>query len=315
MTGGIGKTGIGKDAQLTVVICTYNRCQLLVDCLASVACQNLDNIEVLVIDNNRSDGTFQVVADTNERKQSIRYVFEDKQGLSHARNRGWLEAAGDIIAYIDDDAVAAPDWCERIVAAFSSVSPEPAAVGGPIYPLLRSAPPWWFVPELETRTWGEQAQFLEPSAALYGFSGSNMTFKRQVLADAGGFNPEYGMQGHVARMGEESELFARLFRDGARLWYDPAIRVSHHVPSSQLRLSGRIRRAFLSGSARQSMTGARMPFSHVRREAVGLLRMMTAFYRSNIGFSYFLVSTMDAIANRSGYLLTGLGKAVYGKPK
>jgi glycosyltransferase involved in cell wall biosynthesis len=304
--GNCRETKVGSGATVTVVICTYNRCHLLADCLASMACQGLDGIEVLVIDNNSSDETARVVADVIKLNPSIRYVFEEREGLSYARNRGWLEARGAIVAYIDDDARAAPDWCEKIVSAFSTCTPEPAAVGGPIFPFVCRAAPWWYVPELETRTWGAEAHFLESTAASYGFSGSNMAFKKQSLQDVGGFDPEYGMQGGETRMGEETELFTRLFRVGALLWYDPAIRVSHLVPSSQLSLSGRIKRAFMSGCARQSMAYRRITIRDVCREASGLVRMMMTFYRAKIGFSYFLVSTMDAIANRSGYLLTGL---------
>ncbi len=199
--------------QLSIVVCTYNRATLLADCLQSLVDQTLppDKFEVILVDNNSSDGTADLVRAWQEKYPFIHYVHENKQGLSHARNAGWQGASGEFVAFADDDIQADPNWAERILAAFNNVDPQPAAVGGMITPRLEKNPPWWFSPKLEMRTWGESPGFLDTPTAHYGFSGANMAFPKKLLSLYGGFNPEYGMCGDRVWLGEETELFMRIY--------------------------------------------------------------------------------------------------------
>lgn len=132
--------------RLSIVVCTYNRADLLVDCLESLVNQDVDpeSYEVIIVNNNSTDKTLEVVDRFAKKYPNIRTVQELNQGLSHARNRGWREARGKYVAYIDDDAKASPDWCKRILNTFSTVTPTPAAVGGQIFPYYETLPPAWF---------------------------------------------------------------------------------------------------------------------------------------------------------------------------
>ena len=156
-------------------------------------------------------------------------------------------ARGEFVAFLDDDARAEPDWCERIVAAFRNVQPKPVSVGGKILPLYDTPLPGWFPREIEVRSWGEEPGFLDQTKSRYGFSGSNMSFPRNVLARYDGFCTELGMQGRTLRMGEDSDLFNRIQEHEPLFWYDPRLIVHHLVPRRNLTLRYRLARAYASG--------------------------------------------------------------------
>ena len=123
---------------VSVVICTYNRCDLLPPALESVVEQSAAGVgyEVIVVDNNSTDGTRRVVEAMIARRghANLRYVFEGEQGLSHARNAGVRAARARVVAFTDDDVRAAPDWVASIKRAFDE-HPEAAYVGGKVLPL------------------------------------------------------------------------------------------------------------------------------------------------------------------------------------
>lgn len=237
--------------KLSVVVCTFNRKDLLVEALVSLCCQDLaaTDHEVIVVDNASTDQTEAVASRFVNASPNFRYVKEPQQGLSHARNRGWREARGEYVAFLDDDAKASPDWCSRILRAFAEVSPRPVAVGGVILPWYETSPPKWFSDDFEMRTWGKEAAFLRPPVSRFGFAGSNMAFPRAVLEAYGGFDARFGMSGKKVFFGEESDLFFRIHENAPRFWFDPEIKVFHWVPVRNMTVSYRLRRSFQAGRA------------------------------------------------------------------
>ena len=205
--------------------------------------------EIIVVNNNSTDNTPEIMENYCLKYPNIRVVNELKQGLSHSRNRGWREARGIYVAYIDDDARACPTWCERILHAFQQVSPQPVAVGGEVYPLFEIEPPKWFSDNLEIKTWGTATGFLRPLQARHGFNGPNMAFQKSILKSYGGFSTELGMVGEQLLFGEETEIFSRIYLENPLFWYDPSIRVYHWVSERKMRVSYRLRRSFSQGSA------------------------------------------------------------------
>ena len=237
---------------LSVIVCTFNRANLLPFSLRALSEQTLDQsaYEILIIDNNSTDHTRQVGLEFIHQHPNVRYFLEPQQGLSHARNRGCQEARGQYVAYVDDDAKADPAWGERIVAVFERVVPQPLAVGGPYFPWYESKPPRWFTEDFEKRYWGNRAKFLDTKQATLGLSGSNMAFPKEVLSRFGPFSTDEGIM--KRNLGEEADLFHRIFRSGIRekkclFWYDPAIVVHHWTPLRNAEIGYRTRRAFKSG--------------------------------------------------------------------
>src|SRR5262245_61059320 len=100
---------------ISIIICTYNRAEDLGNFLLSLAYQKGLNSsvpwEIVVVDNNSSDGTRTVVDDIRKSKGlNLRYLFEEQQGKSFAMNTGVAQAQGDILAFSDDDVIADPSW-------------------------------------------------------------------------------------------------------------------------------------------------------------------------------------------------------------
>jgi glycosyltransferase involved in cell wall biosynthesis len=232
--------------EISVIVCTYNRAGMLARVLESLDHQTLDRAryEVIVVDNNSTDQTRQVVEALRWRERQ-RYCVETRQGLAYARNRGVGEAAGDYVAFIDDDAEAKTDWLERALDCLTSPS-RPLAVGGPVLPLYDAPKPEWFKDEYETRWKGDRPRHLIPGESL---SGSNMFFRRDIVGRCGGFDVRVGVSGDALSVGEETGLFARLWLEfpDALIYYSPAIVVRHSVPSFKMHVSYLLKRAFVSG--------------------------------------------------------------------
>ena len=165
-----------------------------------------------------------------------------------------------MIAFLDDDARAEPDWLEQALRLFERVEPSPFAVGGPIEPFYLAPKPDWFKDEYEIRSWGDEPRFLRTGET---FSGSNMIFTKTALRVHGGFSDRFGMKGERLSVGEETVLFDEIWRGSpdAPLYYSPelvvrtrgagsedkglipaqarACRRSFLVPASQQRLARR----------------------------------------------------------------------------
>ena len=123
-------------AKVSVVICTYNREDMLEIALESLTKQEVSasDFEVIVVDNNSKDNTKAVAEKFIAANSHFRYVLETNQGLSHARNRGGNEASTDFVAYMDDDAKAPANWVKQLIEIIDDKKPD--IFGGPIYPFI-----------------------------------------------------------------------------------------------------------------------------------------------------------------------------------
>jgi len=238
------------DVLLTVAICTHNRAAYLELALQSLWAQSAaaSAFDVLVVDNASSDATPAVVERARASRPDIRYVREPKLGLSHARNRAIAETQSPVIAFLDDDAIAAPLWVERLLHCFTQLSPRPVAVGGPIHPIWEAPrPPWLadsllgYITVLERRG----SAHLDLSKQL--IFGANMAFDRQALVDIGGFSVALGRVGERLLSGEEMLLLRQLHARGACGYYDEQASVRHHVAASRLSKSWFYRRIYWDG--------------------------------------------------------------------
>ncbi|MBC8112608.1 MAG: glycosyltransferase family 2 protein [Verrucomicrobia bacterium] len=247
---------VNNSPELSIIICTYNRADLLIFSLQALAKQTLnrDKFEIIVIDNNATDHTQQVLTDFCEQFFPVKYFLESKQGLSHARNRGVAEAFGKYVAFIDDDAKAVPEWASLILHAFENVQPQPLAVGGTAFPWYESNPPDWFTEDFEKRYWGEKAIFLEKKRAKFGFGGLNMAFQKKIIVELGGFAIDLGVTEYKTRMGEDADLFYKIWKANQDksdkiFWYNPLIKVLHFTPIRNWQVPYRKQRSLKSGEA------------------------------------------------------------------
>lgn len=122
---------------ITAVVCTYNRSNLLEELLQDLQAQTLpsNRSELLVVDNGSTDSTSEVVNTMTKSVSNLHYLQESKPGLAHARNRGWREAHGEYVAYIDDDARPPRDWLKAAERLIHEMDPE--VFGGHTWPFIK----------------------------------------------------------------------------------------------------------------------------------------------------------------------------------
>jgi glycosyltransferase involved in cell wall biosynthesis len=211
----------------------------LAKALKSVAASELSTAiewEVLVVDNNSSDQTRQVVEDFCRRYPGrFRYMFEPKQGKSYALNSAIQETDGDILAFLDDDETVSKEWLENLTANLRGG--EWAGAGGRILPQWNCACPRWFAakspftiaPLAVFDPEQEAGQLLEPPF------GANMAFRREVFHKFGGFRTDLGRTGNSTISNEDTEFGRRLMAAGLRLRYEPSALTYHPVDEIRLR--------------------------------------------------------------------------------
>jgi len=236
--------------RLSVIVCTHNRWGFLERCLAGLKAQQAapESFEVLVVDNASTDATPAEARLHCQGQANFRYLREERLGLSAARNTGMEAARGAYVAYIDDDAVAFPDWAQRLLDAFEKGSPLPHAVGGEIEPDWGAPPPPWLTLTLKRFLtaglgWSTGPLWLTASQWICE---TNAAYRRDVLRYYGRWPEDLGRRGS-SLLSNENIVNQRLLHDGGRILFDPAIRVRHHIHADRLTPRWLKRRAFWQG--------------------------------------------------------------------
>jgi len=232
---------------ISVVICTYNRADLLTDVLQTLCQQTLEHseYEVIVVDNNSTDSTRAVAESFARQYPNLSYCFEQQQGLSHARNRGWQEAKGKYVAYIDDDCKVPEKWLAVAKEIIERISPD--VFGGPYFAFYNTPKPTWFKDEYGSHTPYANATRIEgPPDELHG---GNLFLHRELLEKTGGFNPQLGMVGDQIAYGEETALLRHIHTTipEALIYYEPKLYVYHLVRPEKMTWRWLIKDRFTKG--------------------------------------------------------------------
>ncbi|MGB7310755.1 MAG: glycosyltransferase family A protein [Candidatus Acidiferrales bacterium] len=224
---------------ITVVVCTFNRCQTLADALESAAQSILPDSttwEILVVDNNSTDQTAETVQNFCCRYPGrFRYVFEPRQGKSYALNTGVRESSGATLVFMDDDTTVEPTWLERLTTPLCD--PAWSGSGGPVILQWSSSRPRWL--KMDTMAaplvgFNPNREAGEIREALFG---GNMAFRRTMFQKHGAFRTDLGPSPNrdTPRQNEDTEFVRRLLAAGEGLFYEPSAVVFHPVPVNRLR--------------------------------------------------------------------------------
>jgi len=224
--------------QVSVILCTYNRSKSLEKALESVAHSTSPMgaaWEVLIVDNNSKDDTRKVAESFVLRYPGrFWYLFEPRQGKSHALNSGIRESRGEILAFMDDDVTVDAEWLARLTGVLHNA--EWSGVGGRILPERTFTPPVWLsldykyaLAPLAFFDLGVEAGELHESPF-----GTNMAFRREVFETVGPFRTDLGPCPGSAIRGEDTDFGIRVLGAGFRLWYEPSAVVYHSVPSERI---------------------------------------------------------------------------------
>ncbi len=234
--------------RLSAVICTYDRYQILGGAIQSLLAQSLPpgELEIIVIDNSPDQNAAAAFGARYGGYPQLRYVLEPQAGLSNARNAATALAQAEVIAFIDDDAVAEPGWAAAILAAFAEFGPAAGAAGGPARPLWLGQRPAWLSDNLLGHVsiidYGKKLRALPAGQNIVG---CNMAFDKQLLLKLGGFNRQLGRVGPELSLlsnGEPGVLNA-VRAAGRAIVYAPDAAVGHKIDASRLSQSWFRRRA------------------------------------------------------------------------
>jgi glycosyltransferase involved in cell wall biosynthesis len=231
----------GPPIDATVLICTYNRSSFLGDTLDSLARLRVPGSitwDVLVVDNNSTDGTRALV---ESRKPAfpvpLRYLFEARQGKSNALNAGMAATPARFIVFTDDDVRVPATWLEAAVVPLLERA-DIDYTGGPVRPVWGGRKPAWLD---EKGNLGGTIAVKDHGAEPFIFEerkktplGVNMAVRRTLVERIGGFRPDLGRSGKSLLGQEQAEFFYRSRQAGARGLYVPGMILEHVVPASRL---------------------------------------------------------------------------------
>ena len=221
---------------VSVVVCSHDRLHYVRACMESLARQSVgrDGFEIVLVDSGSPPSVAAEMKRIAEQTPNSRLVRLDVSGVSLARNEGARAAGGDYIAYIDDDAMAEPDWIEQIQHVLAEHGCRPAVLGGKVLPAWEAPLPGWWPPSLrgvlsiiEHEGAGEYRTASVP-ATLEPY-GVNMILRRDAMLQVGGFAEALGRMGLVLQSDEEVQLAWRLQDAGYSAIYDSRVVVRHSI--------------------------------------------------------------------------------------
>jgi GT2 family glycosyltransferase len=288
-------------ARISVVICAYSleRWEKLVSAVRSIERQTLPAHEIIVvIDHNQT--LYEQARNSFTLNNKRAYVIENKEqkGLSGARNSGVAFASGELIAFLDDDACAEPDWLRGMADAMAD--PNVMGVGGNVEPDWEEDEPGWFPAEFRWVVGCSYVGMPSKEAPIRNPIGANMCIRREVFLAVGGFRNGIGRVGTLPVGCEETELCirARQHWPERTFLYVPRVAVSHYVPQKRASWRYFLTRCYAEGiskaaisrfvgakdslSAESSYTLQTLPAGVVRNLGeIILQRRLTSFVRAS----------------------------------
>ncbi len=264
--------------ELSIIICTYNRENYLREALRSLSQQSLppESFEIIVVDNNSVDNTALVCDEfKNEHPElNFRTILEVKPGLSNARNCGIDHSASELIAFMDDDALATSDFAERIIEC-AVKKPEIHYLGGKVVPVYETGEePEWMSKYLEKLVskvdLGENPMYFPGKSYPVG---CNMIFRKALFEKYGKFNPQ------LEQRSDDKYIFHRLKDMGVHPYYCPQIKLYHNIERWRVEKENVLRLARRNGIEERIRVG---PFWTPR----GFIKLTE--YAFKLGISYLL---------------------------
>lgn len=232
-----------KDVSVVISVFSINRAVDVVKCVNSVKRQSLKPKEIIVV----LDPNEELVHYYKKLLTDVKIVISSDFGLSFARNTGVVYSQSEIIAFIDDDAVADEKWLETLVSNYDD--PSVIGVGGRIEPVWDNAFPAWLPEELYWIVGCSYKGLPKKKAAIRNPIGCNMSFERNVIEKVGYFNTGVGRIGNKLSGHDDTEFGIRATEKipDSKIVYEPDAIVYHHVPKKRSNIQYVINRSFAEG--------------------------------------------------------------------
>lgn len=301
---------------ISTIICTYNRADYVGAAIDSVLAQDFPELELILVDNCSTDRTKAIVEERFSDPR-LKYVYESQQGLSHARNRGFREAKGDILVYLDDDAEASPGWLRAIHQAYKNNDKLGIAGGRThlIWPSGMSRPHWLSRDAsgvLGLYDFGDKP--LSITTPTRGPIGANYSIRREVLEAIGGFNVKLGRVGTNLVSNEELVMTEKALKKGWMVMYLPDAVAGHNVIPERVTRNWFLKRSWgqgISESYRDQMANRSGLFqlgNGGERLLRGLYKSLKYFNSPNQRFENLLYAY-----GQIAYLQTSMKGMLFGK--
>jgi len=213
-----------------VIICCYTEDRWTALCAAIESALNQQALEVIVV----VDYNPALYARVQAHYPAVRVVANrERKGLSGARNTGISASSAHITAFLDDDAVAEPDWLARLCAPLAE--PQVMGVGGKLEPNWLDGFPAWLPAEFYWVVGCTYRGLPTQSGKVRNMIGGNMCIRRELFNEVGGFRSEIGRIGTIPLGGEETEFCIRAHQSRPQSYflYEPAARIHHEVPGKR----------------------------------------------------------------------------------
>jgi glycosyltransferase involved in cell wall biosynthesis len=243
-------------------------------CINSFITQNqvFENVEYIVVDNQSTDDTKEITLNFQHKLNNLVYVFEEKIGLSHARNKGVETSKYDWVCFMDDDALAHADFNEVMMETIKNNLFD--GFGGMFYPWYRTPKPKWLSP-----IFGQMPMLrndIGPLPNNQHVAGGICAFKKQHLLKAGGFPPDIGMRGNIVGYGEENYLQDKMRANGDVIGFVPNWKMDHLVAEYKYTLNWQLKRFIGKGRDKQLASGKKLSF--IKKILLGFRAIAVLFF-------------------------------------
>lgn len=267
--------------QASVVICTHaeERYGDFVEAVESILEQTYTPVEIVLV----SDGNERVYSraedDFGGRKDVVIHCNEKNRGVSYSRTKGAELASGDVVAFIDDDAVAEPDWLAELISVYESR--DAVAVGGRMAGEWVAGKPWYLPEEFYWLVGVTHRGFANDGEEVRNTFESNISFRREAFVELGGFDTGLGPTADNYGHSEGAEIGARLQASyDCGVVYTSTAVVRHKVFEQRTQLGWLVRRAFKQGVSKRQMEQRSSASSN---EEVGFLQTLaTTFFPERV---------------------------------
>jgi glycosyltransferase involved in cell wall biosynthesis len=241
--------------KVSVIVCTYtlDMYEHFREAADSVLAQTHDDVELVVVVDGTPEVYNRVRENYGDHGDTVVACNDENVGLLASRNRGAELASGDVVAFIDDDAVADETWVERLMRAYEEE--DAIAAGGKMTPEWIAGKPSFLPEEFYWLVGVTHRGFADGPGEVRNTFGSNISFHADVFEELGGFDVEIGgRKGDKNLQGGETELCARMREKYKRgVWYDPEAVVAHKVFEYRTELRWLMDRAFWQGYSKRAM--------------------------------------------------------------
>ena len=239
---------------VSVVVCTYSmdRYDDFTEAVESVLKQTYDPVEVVLVVDGNLEVYDLVKARFGNHDDVVIHCNDENRGLSFSRTKGVELSSGEVIAFLDDDAIAEPEWIETLIHGYEQT--DAIAVGGRMVPEWVAGRPSFFPEEFYWLIGANYEERLEPWSEVRNTLGSNMSFRRTVFEEVGGFDEGMGLTGDNQIQAEETELAMRMHDAfGKGMLYVSDAVVAHKVFDYRTKPGWLIRRAFWQGYSKRAV--------------------------------------------------------------